>query len=99
LTLAPGGTVAAQLAAANIPLNHLQQFAEATTIRRTAPLSAGLLTLDQTQYPNGTTDWEAELEYQDYPVALAFWQALQQRFAWSTSTPENKVQRAKRNVN
>lgn len=97
--LAAGGTVAAKLATVSITLSSLFCFAEATTTRRLANLPAGLLTLDQTAYPNGNQDWEVELEYSDYALALPFWQTLQRQFGWRNAKPKNKIQRASKNVN
>lgn len=96
--LVADGVVAPQLAAAGIEFTQLMPFAQATTTRYLAPQSAGLLTLDHTNYPNGHSDWELEMEYQDATLAGDFWQQLAQDFAITLLPPQNKIQRAIDNV-
>ncbi len=54
--------VATKLNALQINPKELSVIGHATTIRRQSQLAAGLLVLDQTIYPDTTSDYELELE-------------------------------------
>ena len=94
-TLVAGGQVEAKVVSLGVDFTALRPFAEATTTRRLAQLPAGLLTLDQTQYPDGFSDWEVELEYHDASAANSFWASLAKQLQLTFSAPQNKIQRAK----
>ncbi|WP_461215219.1 CYTH domain-containing protein [Lacticaseibacillus sp. GG6-2] len=93
--LVAGGQVEAEVVSLGVDFKSLRPFAEATTTRRLAQLPAGLLTLDQTQYPDGFSDWEVELEYHDAATAQNFWKRLGKQLQLTFSAPQNKIQRAK----
>ncbi|WP_309297197.1 CYTH domain-containing protein [Lapidilactobacillus luobeiensis] len=86
--------VSAALSQRQIDPAQLHCFAQGTTQRRIATLAAGLLTLDQTDYPNGQTDYELELETKHVAQATTFYQDLLTRFQIPQRPVVNKVMRA-----
>ncbi|WP_262315550.1 CYTH domain-containing protein [Lacticaseibacillus parakribbianus] len=95
--LTAGGAVEAALAAQGIAWATLVEVATATTTRRLSRQAAGLLTLDQTCYPNQTQDFELELEVQNFAVGKNFFMMLRQRFGLSDRGLTNKITRALQN--
>lgn len=96
-TLLTTGQVADALAKRQINMNQLQIFATATTLRRIAKLAVGDLILDQTTYPNGSCDYELELETTTPQAAQSFFTDLLQQFQITASPVTNKVARAVQN--
>lgn len=98
-SIATHGQIRDYLTSQRIQPDTLQQFAAATTLRRLLDVPAGKLTLDETRYPNGTFDWELELEYLDAQAAKAYWEKLLSSNDIKPKTATNKVARAYANVN
>lgn len=97
-SIATHGQIRDYLLSQQIAPTVLQQFAAAVTRRRLLDQPAGKLTLDETHYPNDTSDWELELEYQDAQAAKAYWAQLLAEFEITAQPVTNKVQRALANV-
>ncbi len=91
-----GGAVAKVLQQHHINITDLKIIAKATTTRQLAPLPAGLLTLDQTDYPNGKSDYELEMEFNpdNYTLSSNFFHNLLNDFHISESKAPNKIARA-----
>ena len=95
-SVANHGQIKTTLEAAGIEPSSLQQFAAAVTRRRVSHQPGGLVTVDETHYPNGHSDFELELEYTT--DAHDYWQTLLKQFAITPSPVQNKVARAAANV-
>lgn len=91
-----GGAVAKVLQQHHINITDLKIIARATTTRQLALLPAGLLTLDQTDYPNGKSDYELEMEFNpdNYTLSSHFFYNLLNDFHISESKMPNKIARA-----
>lgn len=90
------GAVAQVLKQHHIKIAQLKIIAWATTTRRLLHLPAGLLTLDQTEYPNHTCDYELEMEIdpQNYQFSSNFFQKLLVDFHITKVPVRNKIVRA-----
>lgn len=90
-------TVSQKLTALNINAVPLIIIGHAKTTRQLAQVPAGLLTLDQTDYPDGAQDYEIELELQsDHHLqeSTQFFQELLQQFQIPNRHVVNKVVRS-----
>lgn len=90
------GAVAKVLQQHHIKITSLKIIAQATTIRRLVQLPAGLLTLDQTIYPNNKSDYELEMEFNpnNYTLSSNFFHNLLKNFHIIPTTAPNKITRA-----
>lgn len=90
--LQANGQVAAYLEKIGLPLNLLQPLGLITTKRRQCVLPIGLFVLDETTFPDQTTDYEIELETQSakHPITSTAWLA---QLAIPQRPSPNKIQR------
>lgn len=92
------GTLACQLRIMGVSVNTVAPFAQATTTRREYPCAGGLLALDHTEFPDGYSDWELELEYLDIAAAEDFFGALLAEFGIVQGDVQSKILRAVRHT-
>lgn len=96
-TILVPSTVATELARVNLALDTLHIIGHATTTRHICPLPVGLLTLDQTAYPDKTIDYELELELKSKNSGFqsaTYFETLLQKNKIAKRPVTNKVARA-----
>ncbi|KRN28441.1 CYTH domain protein [Lactobacillus selangorensis] len=91
--LAPS-QVATKLATIDVQPHQLRLIGQATTTRYLCSLPEGLLTLDQTDYPDGDADYELEMEVHDFQNETLAFQTILKKFQIAKQPIINKVQRA-----
>lgn len=93
-TVLSSGQIAAYFAAQAVIIKELFIWGQATTHRQTASLVAGLLTLDVTQYPDETQDYEVEIEVTNVQGGATWFKSFVTRYQLSEQIPPNKIVRA-----
>lgn len=96
-TILVPSSVADKLATLNIDLADLEIIGQATTTRHICHIPAGILTLDQTNYPDKKIDYELELELESKNSGLqsaAYFTSLLRKNKITKRPVTNKVARA-----
>lgn len=93
-----GGIVSEVLTKFGIEDKTLVPFAKATTYRQLATLPTGVITLDETHYPDSFIDYDLEIEYENLHSATELMAQLTDQFQLSTAPLANKVARAAKHV-